>query len=291
MTPVTLEDVISYCKSLTPKSSYGYDGISNKLLKAGMNEIANPFSYIINPSFNTGTFPSKMKLARVIPIFKAGSNQLISNYRPISLLPAFSKLLEKAMYKQLIQFLDQHHILYRHQYDFRKKHSSIHPILHLLKYITENNDKVTSDFTCCIFLDLVKAFDTLNHGKLLNKLRFYGIRSIALNWFESYLAQQNQYVEMRNCKSKTKSILHGVPQGSILGPLLFLIFINDIPYCTTLNILSFADDTTAYMAGNKLDILFRDVNEQLGKLYKWLFDNSLTLNIQKTKYIIFFIQY
>jgi retron-type reverse transcriptase len=185
-----------------------------------------------------------MKIAKVIPIYKASDPSLLKNYRPISLLPAFSKLLEKIMYDKLMSFLVSKNILYKHQYGFRSKHSTIHPILHFLNHCADANNKPQSEFTLAVLCDLSKAFDVIDHKILLHKLEAYGIRGIPNKWIENYLSNRQQYVQFENSKSSCQPINCGVPQGSILGPLLYLIYVNDIKNSCTSNILSFADDTT-----------------------------------------------
>ena len=287
ISPVCPFDIISVSKLLRPKLSEGHDGISTKLLRSSIEHISAPLSYIFNLSFSTGIFPDSMKVAKVIPIFKSGNNRDFNNYRPISILPSISKLLEKIMFKRLYNFLNSNDIFYKHQYGFRANHSTTDPLFHFLKFVSSQNDKPSKDFTLAVFLDLTKAFDTVNHSILIRKLQHYGIRGIALHWFKSYLSGRKQYTEYNSNMSSALSVSHGVPQGSIMGPLLFLIYINDISNCTSLNILSFADDTTAYMAGNNLRELTEAVNVNLEKIYTWLCENKLSLNIAKTKYMIF----
>ena len=152
------------------------------------------------------------------------------------------------MFARLVDFLEKKNILYKHQYGFRSKHSTTHPILQLIKEIADANDKATKDATLAVFIDLSKAFDTINHNILLHKLQFYGIRGICNSWFANYLAGRTQFTEICNSKSSQNKLMTGVPQGSILGPILFLIYINDIKNCTNkLTILSFADDTSLYI--------------------------------------------
>ena len=162
-----------------------------------------------------------------------------NNYRPISILPAFSKLLKKIVCNRLVNFLEAQHLMYEHQYGFRKKHCTIHPILQLLKDISKANDRKSKDITSAVFLDLSKAFDTISHKILLQKLEFYGIRGICKNWFANYLFNRKQYTEIKGNKSSYLDITTGVPQGSILGPILFLIYKNYIYKCSTLKIALF----------------------------------------------------
>ena len=178
-------------------------------------------------------------------------------------------------------------MIYEHQYGFRKKHSTIHPILHLLNYIADSSDKPSKDITLGLFLDLSKAFDTISHPILLHKLNYYGIRGVCNDWFRSYLTNRKQYTETYSKSSSYASMTCGVPQGSILGPILFLIYINDIQNCTSLNLLSFADDTTVYSSHSNITQLFNNMNKELNELTDWFYANKLSLNVNKTKYTIF----
>jgi hypothetical protein len=284
--PIESAQVIDATNKLKPKLSSGHDDISTKLIKETINLIHRPITHIVNRSFHTGVVPTKLKIAKVIPIFKNSDNSLIKNYRPISLLSSFSKILEKIMYDKVTSFLDCNEILYKHQYGFRAKHSTIHPILHLINQCAEANNSHPKEHTLSIFCDLSKAFDVINHNILLNKLNHYGLRGIVNCWFQDYLSNRMQYVEIEKSKSKLCSIKCGVPQGSILGPLLYLIYVNDIPCSTHSNILSFADDTSLYLRNSNLTELFREANVSMNSLYEWFCANQLSLNATKTKYII-----
>ena len=221
-----------------------------------------------------------MKLAKIVPIFKSGNKKMLNNYRPIRILPAFSKLLKKLVCNRRVN-LDTHDLLYKHQYGFRQDHTTAHPILQLLKDISNANDTNSKDVTIAVFLDLSKAFDTISHKILINKLEHYGIRGICKNWFANYLSNRTQYTDIDGSQSLC------IPQCTILGPVLFLVYINDIYKCSTINLLCFADDTTAYMSGTNVKELIAEVNVQLKKLYDWLCCNKLSLNVNKTYYTIF----
>ena len=215
-------------QNLKSSTSEGFDNISMKIIKTTVHHVAMPLAHIFNQSFLTGTVPDNMKIAKIVPIFKSANKKMLNNYRPISILPAFSKLLEKLVCNRLVNFLETHDLLYKHQYGFRQNHTTAHPILQLLKDISNANDKNSKDVTLAVFLDLSKAFDTINHKILINKLEHYGIRGICKNWFANYLCNRTQYTDIDGFQSSRMLISTGVPQGSILGPVLFLVYINDI---------------------------------------------------------------
>ncbi len=285
--PTSPQEIINITSKLKSKTSQGHDEISTKLLKQCINHLASPLSHIINQSMLTGIVPSDMKLAKVIPIFKSGDQYSFNNYRPISILPAFSKILEKVIATKLIKYLESQNLLYKHQYGFRPKHSTIHPIIHLLNNITTENDKPSKNLTLAVFIDLSKAFDTINHDILLKKLDNLGVRGVSNTWFRNYLENRMQYMELNSAKSTLESLTCSVPQGSILGPILFLIYVNDICNCTRLDILSFADDTTITVSSADIDSLYTLMNSELKKLDCWFRANRLCLNVKKTKYILF----
>ena len=285
--PITPNDIIETVSKFKNKNSHGHDEISTKLVKESIIPISNPLAHIINQSMTNGIVPINMKLAKVVPIFKSGDKHQFNNYRPISILPASSKILEKIVAKKLIKYLESEHLLYKHQYGFRPNHSTIHPIIHLLNDITKENDKQTKNLTLSVFIDLSKAFDTINHDILLKKLEYLGIRGVANQWFKDYLTDRKQYMKLDENISSCQSLKCAVPQGSILGPILFLIYVNDICNCSSLNILSFADDTTVTVSSSNINDMFLTMNSELEKLTNWLNANRLCLNVKKTKYILF----
>ena len=215
-------DILYTCKQLKPKLSSGADFISTKLLKEIAPLIITPLHYLINISMETGYVPPEIKLAKVVPVFKEGNTHEYTNYRPISLLNSFSKLLEKIVSRQLIRFLNVNDIIYKHQYGFRAGHNTSHPVLHLTDEIYKALNQKPSGKTLTVFIDLKKAFDTVDHEILLQKMQNYGVRDSENLWFENYLMDREQFVCINGIKSEKKKISCGVPQGSVLGPLLFL---------------------------------------------------------------------
>ena len=173
-------------------------------------------------SLESGFVPREMKLAKIIPVYKDSDKHEFTNYRPISLLSSFSKLLEKIVSRQIIGFLNANNILYKHQYGFRAKHNTSHPVVHFTHKIYNALNQSPSATTIAIFIDLKKAFDTVDHDILLKKLEHYGIRNRPNDWFTSYLSEREQFVTINGTNSENLTIKCGVPQGSVLGPLLFL---------------------------------------------------------------------
>ena len=231
-TPITLKPTNSnelgnICSKFNSGKAAGYDNIPLHVVKHSFHLISASLVDIINLSLLKGIFPDKLKIAKVIPVYKAEDPSLFVNYRPISLLTVFSKFFEKVMYNSLVEFAETYEILFCCQFGFRKNHSTSLSLIHLINKISSAIDKRES--TVGVFLDLSKAFDTLDHQILFTKLEHYGIRGTALQWIKSYFSCRQQFVQFNQACSPMQTIKSGVPQGSILGPLLFILYINDLP--------------------------------------------------------------
>ena len=259
--------------------------MSNKLLKRAIFILATPLKKLIDLSFEKGYVPWQMTVAKVIPLHKEGEKTIFNNYRPIAIISTIGKLIEKVVHGQLYDHLESQGILADSQFGFRTHHGVEHPLLLFTDRVRKSLDKGMSNVS--IFIDLKKAFDTVNWDILLAKLSHYGINGGAeLAWFRSYLVRK-QFVLAGDVVSDVVAMLCGIPQGTVLGPLLFLIFVNDFAFATSLMSLLFADDCTLQGEGVDLPSLIALVNNQLVIAEKWFSANLLTLNVKKTKYVIF----
>ena len=265
--PTSPFDIINITSKIKARNSQDTNDMSTKIMKNSIENVVLPISHIIN----------------LTPIFKSGNACSFNNYRPISILPVFSKIFRKSCCQEINCFPDQ---FYKHQYGFRPGHSTTHLVLQLVNQIAEENDKATKNLTTTTFLDLSKAFDTISHKILLRKLDNFGIRGMTNTWFKNDLNQRTQYMDIYGIKSTLQDITCGVPQGTILGPILFLLYINDIYKSTSLLTLCFADDTTMSFSSSNIPELFWQMNLELYNLNQWLRPNKLCLSINKTKYII-----
>ena len=284
MSPTDPEEIHRIIMKMKPKNSCGHDGISSKLLKNVSQVIAVPLSIIINKSIETGVVPRSMKLAKVIPIYKAKDKTLMENYRPISLLPTISKVLEKVVHCRLYKFLCLNNQFTEYQFGFRPNRSTTDAVCTFISDVMTALDN--KQYTLSVLLDLSKAFDTIDHNILL--LSHYGVRGLALDWFRSYLSGRSQFVRYRDANSPCRDVTCGVPQGSVLGPLLFIIYTNDLTKILNhSNTILFADDTTLYASGSNLQDVITYIEQDLYILSDWFCANKLSLNTQKTNFMVF----
>ena len=284
--PVTPNELSEISNAFRSGKAAGHDRIPISIIKQSIQIIADPLAHIINLSITHGIVPDQMKIARVIPLFKAGDRSLFTNYRPISILPCFSKFLEKVVYNRLYNYLSKLEILCDNQFGFRKNHSTSLALIDLYEKISLALDR--NEHAVGVFLDLSKAFDTVDHNILLDKLEHYGIRGVALDWVRSYLSNRLQFVQFNGQCSSPQTICCGVPQGSILGPLFFLLYINDLNNVSTLvELILFADDTNLFMSHKDPVYLAASLNSELNKLSTWFKANKLSLNLKKTNFMLF----
>ena len=286
MTKTNESEILKLINDLNNEKSAGHDEFSAKFLKLCAPYISVPLVTIFNRAISCGIYPDLLKIARVTPIHKKGNRHDPNNYRPISVLSMINKAFEKILHTRLYSYLTKFNIIYEYQFGFREGHSTTQALI-------EINDKIKSSIdnkllTSGIFIDLTKAFDTVNHDILLDKMEMYGIRGNTHSLFKNYLTNRKQYVRVNNINSDMREITCGVPQGSVLGPLLFILYINDIANCCNEGYFRiFADDTGIFCHSNDITSLIQKSEIILKNVYEWFIHNKLTLNVSKTAFIIF----
>lgn len=284
---ITIEETIKEIKGINLSKSSAIENLSSRVLKDALLCLPIHLNYIFNLSIDQGLFPNAWKKANVILIPKDGPKDNPNNFRPISLLPLPGKILEKLVHQRLFSYLNENKILTDRQGGFRPDNSTtltsskfVMDILH-----AQNEGKTTA----AIFVDLRKAFDTIDHRIMLKKLNTYGIRNCELKWFESYISNRQQRTMVNGVYSRYCDVTHGVPQGSVLGPVLFLLYVNDIVHAVDpSSVYLYADDTVIYDSSQKLDEAYVRLQLKLNALVEWCTMNKLTMNIKKTKSLFFF---
>ena len=260
----------------------GHDILPPKMLKDAALALAEPLTYIINRSLRDSTVPGKSKITKVLPLFKSGPKTLMDNYRPISILPAISKILERVVYDQLSGYLERNDLITSSQFGFRRRYNTELAVTLFTDRIRLAMDQ--GKLTGAVFIDLQKAFDTVEHSVLLSKLPFYGVTGNELMWIENFLSGRFQYVHYDDVKSELQLVKFGAPQGSILGPLLFFIQINDpskiVDGCT---VQMYADDTVIYTSHRDIKVIENTLSANMTVIKKWLDKNRLIINLKKGK--------
>ena len=273
-------------KKLKTNKAKRTSGIETRFVKYANPVISVFLSKLINSCISDGIYADSLKVAEVILIFKNGGRDRTTNYRPISLLSQFNKVFEKILYNRIYSHLIRYKLLREYQFGFRKNSSTTLAISKIYDESLNNIDQ--GMYTCCIFLDLKKAFDTVDHYLLLQKLEItYGFGGVALDIMKSYLTNRQQFTKIRNKHSTKQNINCGIPQGFLLGPLLFILYINNLPSASLFSSTLFADDTLLSMADKHLDTLEKRVNSELKLIDDWLQNNKLSLNYSETCYLLF----
>lgn len=284
------DEIESLIIGLKSNCAAGDDGITSDILKLIKNYVVAPLTFIFNMCLKMGVFPDSLKRSIVRPIFKGGDRSRVTNYRPISILTSLSKLFEKIINKRLTNYLEKFNLLSNQQFGFRSGKSTEDALNNFTEHLVKTIDNKKKCLT--IFLDLAKAFDTVSIPTLVNKLHQLGIRGLQLKLLQDYLSRRTQIVKIGNYTSDSLPVTHGVPQGSILGPTMFLVYINDLTLLNIKNckIITYADDTTLTFHGDTWREAFQKAQDGFGTVMKWLAHNYLSLNTDKTKYIAFQIR-
>ena len=281
----TEETIIKLIDRIKEDVATGEDEISAKLIKDTKHTIAGPLTKLVNLSYKRSTFPKSMKVAVIKALHKKNCTEDISNYRPLSILSVLSKIFERSATDQIVKYLEENGLLNSTQHAYRRKHSTTTCLMEAIDYINEQRDK--GKIVGLASLDLSKAFDSINHSHLLNKLANFGLDKNTLKWCKSYLHQRKQKTKFKKFTSTEHIVTSGVPQGSILGPIFFICFTNDMPnYFSNCKIISYADDTQIIIIGDNIQQVKLKLEEIIKLAQKWYNENSLMNNASKTEILI-----
>lgn len=283
--PVSERDVYKLLSSLDVSKATGCDDIPSRFLKDAATVIVCPLTHVFNLSIKDADVPTEFKIARVVPLYKKGNKSVEGNYRPVSILPVVSKILERLVYNQVYKYLNDCNLLYEYQSGFRTGFSTDTALTYLGDKIRNNMDKGL--YTGMVLIDLQKAFDTVDHHILDKKMKAVGFCQNSVKWFNSYLTDRKQFVAVNGCHSEYGNISCGVPQGSILGPLLFVLYVNDMISAVDCELCMYADDAALIVSGKSVDVIEKRLSKELNGLSYWLEQNKLSLHLGKTESILF----
>lgn len=283
LTPVSGHFIIKQLLDLNPRKSTGLDDVSPLFLRDGAEILRDPLCHIVNLSITSEMVPSAFKQAQVKPLFKKCSRLERGNYRPVSILNVLSKILERAVHGQFVDYLNKSMLFYEYQSGFRAKFSTDSCLINLTDFIRSKMSQ--GKYVGMVLLDFQKAFGTVDHQILLGKLKAMGV--VSVDWFRSYLSDRQQCVGTNGTDSDFLEVTCGVPQGSILGPVLFLCYINDMPISLRCHLALYADDSALVYSGRLVQQVSDFLTQELELCRKWLVDNRLSLHIGKTECILF----
>lgn len=286
---VSIQDILNATKSMSASESLDFYGMSNNLLKCTIVCLAEPLVFCINNLLKDGIFPDELKISRICPVYKKGPKDQPQSYRPISIIPVLGKLIEVLVYNQLFSFFDRNNIFNSSQFGFRRGKSTTNALDELVRQIYLSFEK--KSYAQATFCDLSKAFDCVDRSILLGKLEHYGIHACPLKFFKSYLENRSQMVLVNGEWSEKVLVEWGVPQGSVLGPLLFLIYINDLPTSVTSKTILYADDTTFWNSSSDMNELVDMVDETMTNASNWFQSNGFLLNQDKTQNMLFSLRH
>ena len=285
MSPIVskeIESAITYLKN----SGSGLYQVSSKVLKEVKSTISNALAIIFNSCIKYGYFPEELKIGCITPVFKKGDKTNISSYRPVCSLSLFSKIFERIIYDRMVNFIDKNNIFSKYQFGFRKNMNTETALINFVDFVYKG--LTAKENVGAIFMDLSRAFDVMDHDILQLKLNHYGFRGNFLSLLMSFIRERKYFVNINGMNSETRTVNIGVPQGSTLGPLLFLLYVNDMENCSSiLHFTLFADDTTLGYSCDNFQNLQNILEQEVQKVTKWLAANKLLLNVNKTHSMLF----